>query len=93
MSFVIRFFQIRRMMSVVFGVASGKIGISTMHRILDNPKKEVWPNLTLAAPEGLALANVEYDPAYLAEATDDYVRLPVGPPPDPEIVSYPDIDW
>ena len=81
------------MMSIVFGVASGKISLETFQRILENPRNEVWPNLILAAPEGLALANVEYEPAYLAEATDDIERLPVGPPPDPEIVNYPNIDW
>ena len=59
------FLQIRRMMGLVFEVARGKLKMSLVHDLLDNPIRANWPNLGLAPPDGLSLASVEYDPADL----------------------------
>jgi len=52
-------------MWLVFEVARGKLKMSQVHDLLDNPIREKWPNLGLAPPDGLSLASVEYDPADL----------------------------
>lgn len=54
---------------------------------------ELWPNLNLASPEGLTLTDIEFQPEALMQATDLMEELPVGPPPDPEIVTVRKIDW
>lgn len=42
---------------------------------------------------GLTLADVEYHPENLEEATHDFAKLPIGPVPRLGKAPYPEIDW
>lgn len=81
------------MMTIIFGVAGGKIKLERVQEMLSKDNHEFWPNLNLSPPDGLSLANVEYEPSVLADATDSIDQLPVGPPPDPETFPLQKIDW
>ena len=81
------------MMTIIFGVAGGRIKLDRVQEMFRSDNKEFWPNLNLSPPDGLTLANIEYDPCVLAEATDSIDLLPVGPPPDPEKFPAQKIDW
>jgi tRNA U38,U39,U40 pseudouridine synthase TruA len=81
------------MMTIIFGVAGGRIKLERVQSMLSKDNKEFWPNLNLSPPDGLTLANVEYDPEVLTEATDVMEELPVGPPPDLEMFPVQKIDW
>jgi len=70
--------QIRRIAIIIFSVASGRLGLGEVRRMLNGEKKN-WPGgLNMADPNGLYLANVEYDPEILKSASDNLADLPIG---------------
>jgi len=70
--------QIRRIAIIIFSVASGRLGLGTVRRMLDGEIKD-WPaGLDMADPNGLYLANVEYDPEAVKSASDNLADLPIG---------------
>lgn len=81
------------MMAVIFGVANGGIKIDRVYRMFSLDNKEMWTNLNLAPPDGLTLSDIEFKPEVMSQATDLIQELPVGPPPDPGVVSLKKIDW
>jgi len=85
--------QIRRIMSVAFSVARGKVPIQVVRDFVKNPDYKLpGPNFALAKPEGLSFVDVAYLPEQLEGETDDCRRLPVGPVPD-KAFWRPEIDW
>ena len=76
--FFLHLFQIRRIAIIIFSVASGRLGLGEVRRMLNGEKKN-WPGgLNMADPNGLYLANVEYDPEILKSASDNLADLPIG---------------
>ena len=50
-------FQVRRIAIIIFSVASGRLGVGTVRRMLDGEIKD-WPEgLDMADPNGLYLGN------------------------------------
>ena len=55
--FFLHLFQIRRIAIIIFSVASGRLGLGTVRRMLDGEIKD-WPaGLDMADPNGLYLGN------------------------------------
>jgi hypothetical protein len=86
--------QIRRIAAIAFEVASGRMGLSQVEEMFQNPKQGGWPDhIALAEPNGLYFVDAEYDEQFLTGATDQLDQLPVGPVPDPELNRYTKIEW
>ena len=59
-------------------MASGRLGLGEVKRMLNGEEKK-WPQgLDMADPNGLYLANVEYDPDAVKSASDNLADLPIG---------------
>ena len=55
--FLLHLFQIRRMAIIIFSVASGRLGLGEVKRMLNGEEKN-WPGgLDMADPNGLYLGN------------------------------------
>ena len=61
-------------------MAHGRAALSDVSKRLSGPTEDLFHH-TLASPEGLSLARVEYKEEDLASATTDYYSLPLGPTP------------
>ncbi len=86
--------KVRRIMTVLFAVASRQFGLGQVQNMLENPGRRSWPsNLGLADPNGLYLANIEYSDEDLIGATDELEKLPVLPHPDFEANNYKFINY
>merc|ERR1711874_865379 len=65
--------QIRRMVGVAVAIAMGKVDLGLVDRLLNQSDWD--PVCSPCSPDGLYLAQVEYAPEALANATDCFVEM------------------
>jgi len=47
----------------------------------------------MAPPDGLYLTDIDYDKEMRDKMEEAYSKLPVGPAPDPLVITHKAIDW